>query len=165
MHVPTAITVPYVGIIQTDWLIIGLLIIILVSVAVRWGTSRACVVAVTLPVSVFMFSLINDSVGTAAIVSHVTSPLMQSLVFLGILVFVYIMTYRMYRGYIGEGEGLWLAFLAGLATSFVVLVVWIHTPALGSIWEFSSQIKSVFGSSYAFWWMIISLFTLGYVRS
>ena len=165
MHVPNAIVAPYIGTIQTDWLIIGLLLVILVATAVKWGTARACVVAVTMPVSAFLFSLINDSIGTSAIVSHFNAPFTQSLEFIGIIVFVYIMTHRMYRSYSGDGEGLWLAFLAGLATSFVVLVVWIHTPALGIIWEFSSQTKNVFGTNYAFWWMIISLFTLGYVRS
>ena len=135
------------------------------AIAIKWGTARACVVAVTMPVSAFMYSLINDSIGTSSIVSHFNFPITQSLEFIGIMVFVYIMTHRMYRSYAGEGERLWLAFLAGVATSAVVLVVWVHTPALGIIWEFSSQTKSVFGTNYAFWWMIISLLTLGYVRS
>ena len=165
MHIPTSFIAPYVGVIQTDWLIIGFLLIVLVAVASKWGTARACVIAVTMPVSAFMFSLINDSVGTATIVSRFGSPLTQTLEFVGILVFVYIMTHRMYRSYTGEGERISLAFLSGIATIAVVMVVWIHTPALGIIWDFSSQTKSVFGTNYAFWWMIISLLTLGYVRS
>lgn len=165
MHVPVSFSLPYIGIIQTDWVIIGLLMIILVAAAVRWGTSRACVIAVTMPISTFLYSLMSESIGTSSLSSHLTSPLLQSLVFIGLLVFVYIMTHRMYRSYIGEGERFWLALLAGLATGLVVLVVWVHTPILASIWDFSAQTKGIFGPSYAFWWIVVSLFTLGYVRS
>lgn len=165
MHVPASFTVPYLGIIQIDWVIIGLLIIILTATAIRWGTVRTCVIAVTMPVSAFLFSLISSSAIASSVSSNMNSPLMQSGIFIALLVFVYIMTYRMYRSFLGEGERLWLAFVAGLAASFVVIVVWIHTPALASIWEFSKQTQSIFGSLYALWWMIASLLLLGYVRS
>jgi hypothetical protein len=159
------LALPYVGHIQPDSIIIAALIIGISAIAVKWGTARACVIAITLPVSAFIYTLVHDGFLASTVDTKLTSPLMQSALFGIIVVFVYITTHRMYRSFIHEGESIALAILAGIAATCVVLVAWIHTPALGSIWTFSSSISMVFGAAYALWWMLGALIVLAYVRS
>jgi hypothetical protein len=153
------LALPYVGHIQPDSIIIAALIIGISAIAVKWGTARACVIAITLPVSAFIYTLVHDGFLASTVDTKLTSPLMQSALFGIIVVFVYITTHRMYSSFINEG------ILAGIAATCVVLVAWIHTPALGSIWTFSSSISMVFGAAYALWWMLGALIVLAYVRS
>lgn len=159
------LAVPYIGHMQTDWIIILSLVVIFTAVAIKWGTARTCVMALTLPVSAFLYTLVHDGFLLSTLDAKLTSPILQSALFGIICIFVYIMTHRMYRSYTNEGEHLLLAFLAGIATTCITLVVWIHTPALASIWSFLPLINMIFGASYALWWMIVSLLLLGYIRS
>ena len=161
----TTALLPYTHYFQPDWSIIFSLVVIVTAIAVKWGTARACVIAVTLPVSAFIYTLVHDGFLVSSIDSHLSSPLMQSGIFAIISIFVYIMTHRMYRNYVNEGESIIFALLAGIATTCIILVVWIHTPALTSIWNFIPMIDTIFGATYALWWMLISLLVLGYVRS
>ncbi|MDB5188146.1 MAG: hypothetical protein JWO50_666 [Candidatus Kaiserbacteria bacterium] len=161
----TSMALPYVGHIQPDSIIIAALIIGISAIAVKWGTARACVIAITLPVTAFIYTLVHDGFLVSTIDTKLTSPLMQSALFGIIVVFVYITTHRMYRSFVHEGESIALAILAGIASTCIVLVVWIQTPALMSIWNFSNTIDMLFGAAYALWWILGSLLVLAYVRS
>jgi uncharacterized membrane protein YobD (UPF0266 family) len=156
---------PYITHIKPDTIVLVALVIGLTAISISWGTARACVIALTIPVSAFLFTLVHDAAFASTINEHLTNVWLQSGLFFLIAIFVYIMTHRMYRSYHNEGESLVLALLAGMATAIIVVVVWVHTPALVGIWTFNPFLTTMFGASYALWWFIVSFLLLGYVRS
>ena len=56
------------------------------------------------------------------------------------------------------------AALGGIAAAAIIIVVWMGMPVLNDLWNFGTQVQSIFGEAYRFWWLIGSYAALAFVR-
>ncbi len=147
-----------------DWIVIGVFIVIVALDFLRGGAKRACSLALALPAAVFVFAALQSAVLIGDISRQFSTPALQSLLFAIVVIIMYILVNKISVSYGGESGKPVQAALAGIAVAAITIIVWTQTPALSNLWNFGTQVQSVFGEAYRFWWLIGSYATLAFVR-
>ncbi len=150
--------------VPVDWLVSGLIFIIVSADALRCGSIRAGAIAISLPLATFLYPMLSLTIGLSAITGHFQSQLAQDISFLVLEAILFACVHQMLYSFDRSASFL-LAMLCGLAATIVVLVVWAQSPILESIWHLSPPLQTVFGQSYRFLWLLGSYLALAFVSS
>ena len=151
--------------IPTDWIVIIAFAILIAFDAVRSGTGRACALALSLPVTLFLISEIPHAKVLSGIASQFGTPTLKAVLFGIVFVVAYILVRRMSAAYRNNNGASIQAVIAGVATAAVLVVVWLQVPELQSVWHFGAQVQAVFGEAYRFWWVMGAFAALAFVES
>lgn len=146
-----------------DWLILGVLIIVLALDSLRSGIGRSLTIAVALPLAFVLFSLLPGSfIGSS---DFLASPTVQAGVFGVFFVAMYFLVRRMGFDFIDSGMGQPLqAIIAGAAVAVIAACIWLQEPVLSDFWTLSDQIASVFAESFRLVWLAGAYAALAFAR-
>lgn len=150
----------------TDWVLICTFAVLVTVDALRSGAGKAASLAFALPISLLALSTLPHSafIGLSA-QQLATNDMATAAVFLVFIVAFYLFARRT-LGFWDDTAGAPLqSVLIGISCAIIVVIMWLHVPALASIWSFSPQLHAIFGEAYRLWWMIAAYATLAYVRS
>jgi hypothetical protein len=161
----TALFPPWVSHIPIDWIVIVAMMLILTFDAMRSGSGRASVIAVAFPITAFLSNLLPHTFAIGGLTGSVSSPLVQAMIFILLFVAVFIFMYRIIYNLAGMSRGLFFSFLAAISAAIVAVVMWLQVPALNALWHLSAPLQSIFGASYALFWLLGAYFVLAFVRS
>jgi|SRR5665213_2718811 len=159
MHIPALSHLPI------DWIIIAVFALIVIFDAMRSGSGRASVLALAFPISVFFSDLIPHTVLLGNAIASLSTPVLKAGIFVVTFAIIYILTYRIIYTFGGTSRGLIFAILSGLSATAVTVVMWLQVPALNAIWHFGTQVQSIFGATYAIFWILAAYLVLAFVRS
>lgn len=148
--------------ITADWALFGAIAVITGFDTFRSGTGRASAFILALPL-VMLFSALLPEAAFLGSVSSMAIPFAPAVIFGAITVCSYLLLRRMDNSY-GTGGSILASVLTGLAVAITLMVIWLEVPALSSVWNFGSEIRGIFADAYRFWWMIVSLGLLAFVR-
>ena len=147
-----------------DWIVIGAFVIIAALDVLRSGARRVCALALALPAAALVFSALSSAVVLGDISRQFSSPVLQGVLFAVTFVVMYVLVGTIGISHGSELNGLLQGALGGIAAVAIVIVIWTGTPALRDLWNFGSQVQSIFGEAYRFWWLIGSYAALAFIR-
>lgn len=144
-----------------DFFFLGGLALIIALDTLRSGTGRASAIAAALPAAALLFSLSSNApvLGTA-----LSSGMAEAALFLALAVLMYFALRRMGLEFLGGMGQPVQAALAGVATTAVVAVVWMHVPSLEAFWEFGPQLQAVFAEEFRLFWLLGAFAALAFAR-
>ncbi len=148
--------------IPLDWLIIGVFFVLVTIDAIRAGSVRAASLAISFPLSVYLYQLLSQSILISTIDKQFSSNLEQVLIFAILEVVVFVCLHQMLYSF-DAYTSIISAVVCGLAATVAVLSVWTNLPILQSLWHFTPQVQGVFGTSYRFFWLIAAYLALAFI--
>lgn len=151
--------------IPIDWIIIFAFAVLVAFDAMRAGTGRACALSLSLPVTLLLISELSHAVGISSISAQFETSISKALIFGIIFVIAYFLVRRINKSYRDGGGAIIQAILTGISTASILVVIWLQVPELQSVWHFGTQVQSIFGEAYRFWWIAGSYAALAFVRS
>src|SRR3990167_4715631 len=147
-----------------DWIVIGAFVIIAAFDCLRSGANRVSTLALALPAAALVFSALAGAVIIGDIAGQFASPMLQGVLFAIVFVVMYILVGSIGISYGSESGRPLQAALGGIAAAAIIIVVWMGMPVLNDLWNFGTQVQSIFGEAYRFWWLIGSYAALAFVR-
>jgi len=147
-----------------DWILIGVLVVVIALDAMRSGSARAGSIAIAAPLALLLSGAVSQAAFIGSVVGQFSGASAQALLFGAIFIVTFLFVNRIVDSFSGSG-GLVQATFAGIAATAVLLVVWLQVPGLQSLWHFGPQIQMIFGEAYRFWWLIVAYAALAVVRS
>ncbi len=147
-----------------DWIVFGVIIIVVALDSLRSGIGRALAISVALPLAMVLFSLMQKSVllGSGTLLS---TTYVQVGAFAVIFAAVYILTRRMGLDFVDGGMGEPVqALLAGGAVTVVFACIWLQEPILSELWTLSDQAQNIFAESFRFIWLLGAYAALAFAR-
>ena len=147
-----------------DWILLGALAGLIALDALRSGSARAASLILALPATVFVNSTLPRAIFIGPLVAKFGTSTEQLVILAVIFVILYIAIHRIVFTFSDSGGPL-QALIAGLAAAIVAVVFWLQIPGLESIWHFGTQVQTVFGEAYRFWWLILAYLGIAFVRS
>jgi hypothetical protein len=149
----------------TDWIIIGAVAVFIALDTLRNGGTRAATLALALPATLFVMDTLPRTLFIGSVLKQFSTPVLQAVLFGIVFVALYVLIYRIIGFYSTSTGAPVEALLTGLAATAILMVVWLHVPALDSLWRFGPQVHIVFSESYRFWWLAASYLSLAFARS
>ncbi len=146
------------------WFFLGGFFVVLVLDSLRKGTARATALALALPFAGFLTTLIPQTafLKDVTFVSQGYGPLT---VFGTLFLVSYFLFRRMGIEHFESGIGEPIqSLMASLAASVVLILVWVHTPALSGFWTLGEPFSSLFAESYRLFWLLGSYLALAFAR-
>lgn len=146
------------------WFFLGGFFVLVVLDSLRGGTARATALAVALPFAGFLATLVPQTafLKDLAFVSQGYGPLVVfSVLFLVFYMLLRRMGFEHFESGIGEPIQ---SLIAALAVSAVLILTWIHTPALSGFWTLGEPFLSLFVEPYRLFWLIGSYLALAFAR-
>lgn len=147
-----------------DWVVLAVVAVVIAFDATRSGTSRAAALALSLPLSVFFYTLVAQTAVLATISGQFAQSLEKAAFFGIIFVVLFLLMYRVSYGSFG-GVGIVPGVIAGVAAAIVLAVTWLQVPALQSVWQFGTVAQAIFAAQYRFWWLLGAYIALAGARS
>lgn len=148
-----------------DWIIVAALVIVIAFDTLRSGSNRASALALALPTTLLVREQLSSAAFVSGLVGQFSTPLLQVVLFAILFVPLYFFSYRIIGAW-GSSSGRPVeALLTGLASTAIVVIVWLSIPALDAVWHFGPQAQYVFSESYRFWWLLVSYGALAFARS
>lgn len=148
-----------------DFFLLGILFLIATVDTVRSGSARATTLALSFPVAIVIYSALSSAFLVSSLLQQASSELAQAIIFLLILAITLVLMYRIVSPFSSLSVPIMYALLTAAATIAVAIVCWLSVPALGALWNFSPSLQVLFGEAYRFWWLLISMVALAFVRS
>lgn len=148
-----------------DWVIIAGFAILASFDVMRAGPGRISALALALPVALLLTSTFPRAAFLEQVAIQAATSLLSGIVFLIFAVALFFLLRRMDTSYGIEYGQPMQSVLAGCAATAILVVVWLEVPALQSLWQFGSDVQTIFGEGYRFWWLIGSYASLAFVRS
>ncbi|HTR19016.1 MAG TPA: hypothetical protein VMH91_03520 [Candidatus Paceibacterota bacterium] len=145
-----------------DVLVIGIFFLIVSADSLRSGPTRATALALSLPITLYLFQIVPKTILVGSLTASFKGEIGQLVIFLVIEAILFVCFHQMFFAY-DRYSSLLNAAIAGAAATAVLVVVWIQTPVLSSLWQFGPHMQFVFGNSYSFFWFILAYFALAYV--
>lgn len=152
------------GHIPIDWIVIFVCFLFIAFDTFRSGAGRASALALAFPVSAVLLSVLPSALVVGPIASQLSTPVLQAVLFAIVFAITYWLIHRIGVFYGSEAGQPLSTLLTGLAGTAIVLVFWVHSPALEAVWHFSSSIESLFAEGYRFWWLVGSYAVFAFVR-
>ncbi|MDO8552176.1 MAG: hypothetical protein Q7S01_01450 [bacterium] len=150
--------------VPTDWIIIVALAVIASFDAIRSGMGRQVALALSLPVALLFSTSLQSAKFLSGILPQIGTPILKAAFFGVLFVVAYFLIRRMTESY-GSGSGAVIqAVVAGVATTAIIVIIWLQVPELQAIWNFGPQVQAVFAEAYRFWWLLGSYVALAFVR-
>jgi hypothetical protein len=147
-----------------DYFIIGGIILIVAVDSLRSGIGRAAAVSVALTLA-FVFHQFLASAAFLGTLPMLSSGIAAAGAVGGLVVLAYFLVRRMGLEYIDGGMGQPIqAAIASLAVTIILIVTWLGIPALTDVWQFNSQIQSLFAESYRLFWLLGAFAALAFAR-
>ena len=150
---------------SVDWIIIGALCALIAAESLRGGSNRAVSLALALPLTLFMREALTDAALVGPLAASLSTPLLQTLLFTGILVLVYLLVHRVIMFYGNSSGSVLSALLVGAGCTMLLVITWLEVDALHSLWQFGPQVQALFSQGYRFWWILVSYAALAFARS
>jgi|SRR5665213_218668 len=150
--------------IPLDWIVIAAFFIIVSADALRSGSAHASALALSLPITSFLFKLVPQTILIGSLTASFKSEIEQVIIFAIIEAILFVCFNQMFLTYDGY-TSLFSAAISGLAATIVLVAVWVQVPILESLWRFDPSILGIFGTSYVFLWFLLAYFALAYVGS
>lgn len=150
--------------IPTDWFVIFVGFVLISFETFRAGAGRACALALAFPVSAVLLDAVTGAVVAGGVANAFATPVLRAVLFGALFVLAYTLVHQIGVFYGSEAGRPFLALLSGFACMAIVVVFWVHTPALTAVWKFGGSISALVGDSYRFWWLAGSYGILAFVR-
>jgi hypothetical protein len=150
--------------IPVDWLVIGVFFVLVAADALRAGSTRAAALSISLPITLFLFQMIPQTVLLGSLSGQFHSSLEQAIIFFVLEAVLFVCLNHMLFSF-DQYTSLLSSFVAAFVATVVVLVVWTQVPALQSLWHFDPQVQAIFGDPYRFLWLIFSYLALAFAGS
>lgn len=148
-----------------DWLVFGFVALIIALDSLRSGIGRASSIALALPIASVLYGLFGKTAGFSSIEALTATPLAQALSFGVVALATYLLVRRIALEYIESGVGEPIqALLAGCAATAVIIVIWVHVPALEPIWKLSDKFHVIFSESCRLPWLLGAYLALAFAR-
>ena len=145
-----------------DYFFLGGFALLVALDALRSGTGRAAAIAVALPAAAMLFAYAPDA---PVLGGALSSPLVEAGFFLLFAIVMYFAMRRMGLEFLSNGMGQPLsAALAGVATTVIVAVIWMHIPALQEFWDFGPPLQAIFAEQFRLFWLLGAFAALAFVR-
>jgi hypothetical protein len=148
----------------TDWVIIAAVMVLVALESFRAGTTRAATLALSLPISLYLYEALSKAYLLAPLVQDISIPYGKAIIFCVLFFVVYFFSSRIVSSF-DVGGGILPAVLSALATVILLLLVWAQVPGLHDIWAFGAALDSAFGDLYRFYWALSALGILAFARS
>jgi len=164
MHLQNVLA--FIANIPADWIVFVIVLLALSIDVLRAGSGRITTLAISLPVSSLLFDLLPNAYFVGPVVRSLLTPVAEGALFAVLFTLLSFLIYRIIRAQ-GKDPGplIILSFLSGLVGTVIITVVWVQTPALNHLFAPSVQFQAIFGSGYAFFWLVGSYLLLAFVRS
>lgn len=149
---------------SVDLIALAGIIVVFVLDALRNGIGRAASVALALPLALMLHTLLASAafLGELDVLQSGTGRIAS---FALVAACMYVLIRRMGLDYLDTGSGGFLyALLAGTAATVVCAVVWVHEPALTSLFEPSAQLAALVAESHRFWLLLSAYAALAFAR-
>jgi hypothetical protein len=131
----------------------------------RSGATRVVTLAVALPATAWLTSLLPASFLLGSLLGAHSTPLIAAGTFGVLFVILFFLLQRTLAMSFGMSTPFVLSALLGVLAAIIVAVVWLQTPALASIWTLGPTMQLIFGAAYRVYWMIVVYVALAFVRS
>lgn len=148
----------------TDIIILGALAILIALDSISSGARRISTLALALPPAALLLGFFGEAAFLEGVARQISSPLFSALLFLLLTALFYALIGRIGLSWDAGSGGPALGAIAGVAGTAIIVVFWLETPGLESLWSFSKQISAVFAHEYRFWWLAGSYAALAFVR-
>lgn len=144
-----------------DIVAIAVLVIVIGFDAVKNSIGRAAALAVAFPLGVFLHSLIPH---TAFLKSVPLEGLSGAAVLFGAIILAFILARRIGLEFVSGAGGLMQGLFAGLAAVVVIIVMWIHSPLLDSLYHLSDPVRMLFHTDYSLYWLLGAYAVIAFAR-
>ena len=152
------------SVVPADWIILGALVGLGALDAYRVGSARIGAIGLSLLVTTMVFNASKKAIVLGPLMNSSKLQYTEALSFAALALLLFFLMRHVTIDYSLDGLNPISSLFASAATAAVLLVVWINTPALDSIWHFSSLLHSAFAEAYVMWWIIGALAILAYMR-
>ena len=136
-----------------DWVILSGIAALFALECFKYGSNRTSAIAIAMPVCFLIAQWLPTTFITDTVARELVQPIYLASMFAVVFVGVYLLAYRMVFSFNSTGSVL-QALLCGGAAAVIIVVVWIQTPGLKDLWQFSPQITYLFVESYRAWWLV-----------
>lgn len=158
-HLPS-----FLSSIQTDWIIIAAVLILVAAYTLRFGTDIPAALALALPSANVLDSLLPHAAFLGSLSGSLSSSAAQAGIFLAFAAALTFLFSRVISTF-GAGSGsFFAAIFASAAMTIMLLTFWVQLPALETLWHFGPSIQAAFAEQYRFWWMVGSFVALAVAR-
>jgi len=148
----------------TDWIVIAVVMFIVALESFRAGTTRGTTVALSLPLTLYLFDSLQKSYLLGDMLAKISVPFGQAIVFVVLLAATYFFISRIISSF-DVGGGMVPALACAVSTTIILLVIWAQSSALTELWHLSPAIQAAFGEIYRFFWTLFALGLLAFARS
>ena len=148
----------------TDWVIITAVMILVALESFRAGTTRAAVLALSLPIALYMYESLAKAYFIAPLIQKITMPYGKAAVFGVLFVAVFFFVTRIVSSF-DIGSGAVPAVFSAVSSVILLLLVWVQIPALQEVWKFGPALDTAFGDPFRFFWALGALGLLAFARS
>lgn len=150
--------------IPVDFVVIAVILAVFTIDAMRSGLGRVATFAIALPLTSAVFAFIPHAFILGAMYSQLTHML-QSAAFIALFVVLYFFSYRIIDTFSISARSFLDAAFASIAATVVFLTIWVATPELSGLWQLQTNVATVFGASYALFWLVGAYGVLAFFRS
>ena len=149
--------------IPTDWIIIGIALILLALIAMYSGVANLVALSIATLLTSAFIPLIPQAKFLSSFAERAQDPSSQPVVFIALFIPLFIMMRWVTRDTF-EDTGPVQAIMAAFATVIIVIVTWQQMPALVGIWDFGGLVEALFNEAYRLWWLLGALLLLTFAR-
>lgn len=146
-----------------DWVILGVVAILLAFETYRSGSSHASALAVSFPIAYVLLQWVPTTLPLSSI-PLMSDPRVLAGIFSAVVIFLVMLVGRIFFTFSTGSGGILQAALCGIGTSVIVVVFWVASPTLSAVYVFGPQIQAVFGEAFRAWWILAAFFALAFAR-
>jgi len=146
-----------------EWFALIVLGIVSFVDTMRSGPNRSIAISLALLTSTFLYDQLPSTVFLGPILKAFGS--FQGIIFLIFFALLIVLFLRIISPFNANSTGPLLAGLTALATVVLLIVIWIHTPALEALYHMSAPMQFLFTAPYSLLWTLGALVVFALVRS
>lgn len=157
--------IPFISSIPFDWLLLGLIVIVVALDSLRSGVGRAIAISLALPIAFVLLSLAEKAVILQSVDVLFSTSFARALLFGALALALYFLIRRMGADYMNTGMGEPIqALFAGIAVAIVFTCIWLQVPALTDLWTIGGTLGVIFVEKFRLWWLIGAYAVLAFTR-
>ncbi|HVU75842.1 MAG TPA: hypothetical protein VHD38_03350 [Candidatus Paceibacterota bacterium] len=149
--------------ISIDWIFLASLGLLALLDGMRGGSSRSVALGLAFPLVYILARFSPAAQLMGSIEKGLSSPIAQGLFAVVLLVFCFLMLYRVTDTFVSDG-GFIQAFAGALGLIAMVGLFWPLIPGLAALHTPDAQFLSAFSEAYRFWWLLVGLAAVAFSR-